>query len=99
MRRQSRESRICSKGRSKSRDRKGGRGRRSRGRRGKSSRTSRRRYMVNLKSIKGRGRGRRGRKGRCRWQIYRIGNKARSRATKRTEGRGRSGRSRDRSGR
>jgi len=37
--------------------------------------------------------------GRCRWQIVRIGNKARSRATKRTKDRGRSGSSRDRSGR
>jgi len=85
MRRKSRRSKICGKSRSEGRDMRRDRGSKSG-----------RRYKVNLKRTKGRGRGR-GRKSRCRWQIYRIPNKARRRASKRTKGRGRSGRSRDRS--
>jgi len=50
MSRKSRGSKICSKGRGESRDRRGGRGRRAKGGR------SRRRYKVNLKRTEGRGR-------------------------------------------
>jgi hypothetical protein len=55
MSRESRGSKICSKGGSESRDRKGGMDRRSRDRRGKTGRSGRR-YKVHLKRTKGRGR-------------------------------------------